>query len=125
MSGRSPSTAASSWPSRDIRWSSDPSTPTRSPASRGGATGFDLLFRGLELVTVGQRLHRYDDYLVALVARGEKPAAYAGYLEAFAAGMPPHGGFAIGLERFVARLCGVTNIREVALFPRDRQRLFP
>ncbi len=89
------------------------------------SNSFDLLFRGLELVTGGQRLHRYGDYLAALAARGEDPAAYSGYLEAFAAGMPPHGGFAIGLERFVARLCGVANIREVTLFPRDRQRLFP
>jgi nondiscriminating aspartyl-tRNA synthetase len=89
------------------------------------SNSFDLLFRGMELVTGGQRLHRHADYLAALAARGEDPAAYAGYLEAFAAGMPPHGGFAIGLERLVARLCGVANIREVTLFPRDRQRLFP
>jgi nondiscriminating aspartyl-tRNA synthetase len=89
------------------------------------SNSFDLLFRGLELVTGGQRLHRYSDYLRALAERGEDPAAYSSYLEAFAHGMPPHGGFAIGLERFVARLTGAANVREVTLFPRDLHRLQP
>ncbi|GAA3444889.1 hypothetical protein GCM10018955_43270 [Planomonospora venezuelensis] len=86
---------------------------------------FDLLFRGLELVTGGQRLHRYADYLAALAARGEDPEAYTGYLAAFACGMPPHGGFAIGLERWTARLTGAANIRQATLFPRDLHRLSP
>ena len=64
---------------------------------------FDLLFRGMELVTGGQRLHRPSDYDAAIRARGEDPAAYDSYLQAFRHGMPPHGGFAIGLERWVAR----------------------
>src|SRR5439155_23363342 len=64
------------------------------------SNSFDLLFRGLELSTGGQRLHRYDDYLAAITSRGDDPAHYTGYLEAFRYGMPPHGGFAIGLERF-------------------------
>ncbi|GAA2860409.1 aspartate--tRNA(Asn) ligase [Streptosporangium fragile] len=86
---------------------------------------FDLLFRGLELVTGGQRLHRHADYLAALAARGENPEAYAGYLAAFAHGMPPHGGFAIGLERWTSRLTGAANIRQTTLFPRDLHRLTP
>lgn len=86
---------------------------------------FDLLFRGVELVTGGQRLHRYADYLAALAARGEDPTAYANYLDTFAHGMPPHGGFAIGLERWVSRLVGAANIREATLFPRDLHRLEP
>lgn len=86
---------------------------------------FDLLFRGVELVTGGQRLHRHGDYLAALAARGESPEPYEAYLRAFAYGMPPHGGFAIGLERWVARLVGAANIREVTLFPRDLHRLAP
>ncbi|MBM0257448.1 aspartate--tRNA(Asn) ligase [Micromonospora sp. 4G55] len=89
------------------------------------SNGFDLLFRGMELVTGGQRLHRYDDYLAALAARGEPVEPYAGYVDAFRHGMPPHGGFAIGLERFVARLTGATNVREVTAFPRDLHRLTP
>ena len=86
---------------------------------------FDLLFRGMELVTGGQRLHNHADYLAALAARGEDPAPYAGYLQVFRHGMPPHGGFAIGLERWTARLTGAANIREVTLFPRDLHRLAP
>ena len=86
---------------------------------------FDLLFRGLELVTGGQRLHRPSEYDAALRARGEDPADYAAYLQAFRHGMPPHGGFAIGLERWVARLVEAANIREVTLFPRDLHRLSP
>ncbi|PWU43237.1 aspartate--tRNA(Asn) ligase [Micromonospora globispora] len=95
------------------------------PARPAYSNGFDLLFRGLELVTGGQRLHRYDDYLAALAARGEPVEPYAGYVDAFRHGMPPHGGFAIGLERFVARLTGAANVREVTAFPRDLHRLTP
>ncbi len=86
---------------------------------------FDLLFRGVELVTGGQRLHRYADYERALAERGETTDAYAGYLQAFAHGMPPHGGFAVGLERWTARLVGADNIRWTTLFPRDLHRLTP
>ena len=89
------------------------------------SNSFDLLFRGLELTTGGQRLHRYADYRAALAAAGQDEEPLAGYLEAFRHGMPPHGGFAIGLERWVARLVGAANIREVALFPRDLHRLAP
>src|SRR5450755_4538224 len=95
------------------------------PALSGYSNGFDLLFRGLELVTGGQRLHRHADYLAALAARGEDPAPYSGYLQVFEHGMPPHGGFAIGLERWTARLTGAANIRQVTLFPRDLHRLSP
>jgi nondiscriminating aspartyl-tRNA synthetase len=95
------------------------------PARPGYTNGFDLLFRGMELVTGGQRLHRYDDYLAALAARGDSPEPYESYLEVFRHGMPPHGGFAIGLERFLARLTGAANVREVTLFPRDITRLAP
>ncbi|MEV6346014.1 aspartate--tRNA(Asn) ligase [Actinoplanes sp. NPDC051851] len=95
------------------------------PADPAYSNGFDLLFRGLEIVTGGQRLHRHADYLAALREVGEPPAAYRGYLEAFRYGMPPHGGWAIGLERLVARLTGATNVREVVAFPRDLHRMAP
>jgi len=95
------------------------------PGDERWSNSFDLLFRGQELVTGGQRLHRQADYLAAIRARGEDPAAYADYLKAFAHGMPPHGGFAIGLERWTARLTQAENIREVTLFPRDLHRLTP
>jgi len=86
---------------------------------------FDLLFRGLELVTGGQRLHRYSDYVRVLAERGESTQPYESYLEMFRYGMPPHGGFAIGLERWVARVVEADNIRETTLFPRDLHRLTP
>ncbi len=95
------------------------------PARPGYSRSFDLLFRGMELATGGQRLHRHLDYLAALASRGEDPRAYEGYLEAFSHGMPPHGGFAIGLERWTARLTGAANVRQVTLFPRDLHRLSP
>lgn len=95
------------------------------PDDQRWSNSFDLIFRGLELVTGGQRLHRYSDYVAAIEARGESPDAYAAYLAAFEHGMPPHGGFAIGLERWVSRLVEASNIREVTLFPRDLHRLTP
>jgi nondiscriminating aspartyl-tRNA synthetase len=108
--------------------------PTRSrafythpdPDWPGYSRGFDLIFRGLEVVSGAQRLHRYGDYVNALAERGvTELAPYAGYLDAMRHGMPPHGGFALGLERFLARLTGAANVREVALFPRDVHRVAP
>jgi nondiscriminating aspartyl-tRNA synthetase len=93
------------------------------PGRPGHSNSFDLLFRGLELVTGGQRLHRHEDYL-AVLPQAER-GALDGYLEAFRYGMPPHGGFAIGLERWTARVVGVPNVRQVTAFPRDRNRLRP
>ena len=89
------------------------------------ANGFDLLFRGLELVTGGQRLHRHADYLAALAARGMSSEPFAEYLKAFRYGMPKHGGFAIGCERFLMQLLGLPNVRLAAIFPRDLHRLAP
>src|SRR5436190_7013208 len=86
------------------------------------SNSFDLLFRGMEIVTGGQRLHRYEDYVTAL---GGETEPFEGYLQAFKYGLPPHGGFALGLERFVAQLVGAVNVRETTLFPRDMSRLTP
>jgi nondiscriminating aspartyl-tRNA synthetase len=96
----------------------DPERPTFS-------NSFDLLFRGLELVTGGQRLHRYEDYLAALAQANLPTDPFESYLEAFKFGMPPHGGFAIGLERFLNQLLGLPNVRLATLFPRDMQRVTP
>lgn len=96
------------------------------PADPRYSNSFDLLFRGTELVTGGQRLHLYQDYLDSAAGRGYtdlKP--FETYFEAFKYGMPPHGGFAIGLERFIMQLLGLENIRLATLFPRDLTRLAP
>lgn len=95
------------------------------PADPHWSRAFDLIFRGIELVSGAQRLHRYVDYVAALEERGLPLAAYESYVDAFRYGVPPHGGFAIGLERWTGRLVEATNIREVTLFPRDLHRLAP
>ena len=95
------------------------------PSDPRYSNSFDLLFRGTEMVTGGQRLHRYPDYLAALAAAGLPTAPFESYLEAFRYGMPPHGGFAIGLERLLMQLTGASNLRLVTLFPRDQSRLSP
>jgi nondiscriminating aspartyl-tRNA synthetase len=95
------------------------------PARPSYSNGFDLLFRGLELVTGGQRLHRYEDYIAALESRGEPIEPVRSYIESYKMGFPPHGGFAIGLERLIARVTGAANVREVRAFPRDIHRLTP
>jgi len=86
---------------------------------------FDLLFRGCEVVTGGQRIHRYEQLLENAAKWGIKAEQISGYLQAFKYGMPPHGGFGMGLERLLMQLTGQTNLREVTLFPRDQDRLAP
>lgn len=95
------------------------------PRRPGYSNSFDLLFRGLKLATGGQRLHRHEDYEAAMRERAIEAASFAGYLEAFRYGMPAHGGFAIGLERWLQQLVGASNLRETTLFPRDLTRLLP
>ncbi len=87
--------------------------------------GFDLLFRGCEIVTGGQRIHRYEQLLNNALQAGISPQDIDGYLQAFKYGMPPHGGFAIGLERLLMQLAGLGNLREATLFPRDMERVIP
>ena len=95
------------------------------PADERFSNSFDLLFRGTELVTGGQRLHLYADYLAALERAGMSAEPFEWYLEAFKYGMAPHGGFAIGLERLLMQLTGVGNLRLATIFPRDLNRLTP
>ncbi|HVB22104.1 MAG TPA: aspartate--tRNA(Asn) ligase [Ktedonobacteraceae bacterium] len=89
------------------------------------SNSFDLLFRGVELVTGGQRLHRYEDYLTALEKANLPLEPFKEYIEAFRYGMPPEGGFAIGLERVLMQLTGLPNVKLTTLFPRDINRLVP
>jgi nondiscriminating aspartyl-tRNA synthetase len=91
----------------------------------GAAESFDLLFRGVEITTGGQRLHERASLEAALRARGMDPAAFEHHLRMFELGMPPHGGLAIGLERLTAQILGLANVRDAVLYPRDRYRLTP
>lgn len=86
---------------------------------------FDLIFNGLEITTGGQRIHEFGQLAASIQSRGLNPESFGGYMEMFRYGMPPHGGFAIGLERLTSRLLGQNNVREAAAFPRDRSRLTP
>ena len=86
---------------------------------------FDLEFRGCEIVTGGQRIHRYEQLRDNAHKWGIQDAQIDGYLQAFKYGMPPHGGFGMGLERLLMQLTGLSNLREATLFPRDLDRLSP
>ncbi|MDV3769044.1 aspartate--tRNA(Asn) ligase [Elizabethkingia anophelis] len=96
----------------------DPEDPTKT-------LSFDLLFKGIEVTTGGQRLNLYDDYLTKMNRLGLEPEKFESYLQAFKVGMPPHGGLALGLERVTAIICNLSNIKEASLFPRDINRLEP
>lgn len=93
--------------------------------SRGAASSFDLLFQGLEITTGGQRLHRREDLVASLRSRSIEPATFESHLAMFDLGMPPHGGFAIGLERLTCQVLNLPNVRQAVLYPRDRYKLSP
>ena len=84
---------------------------------------FDLLFRGVEITTGGQRINNYTQLVNNIKKWGLNPEKFKFYLEAFQYGMPPEGGLAIGLERLTAKLLGVDNIKKATLFPRDLNRI--
>ncbi len=86
---------------------------------------FDLEYKGDEMASGGQREHRYDALVANLRAKGLDPAGFEFYVKAFRYGMPPHGGWGFGVDRFVQKLLDLPNIREAILFPRDRVRLVP
>ena len=86
---------------------------------------FDLLFRGMEITTGGQRIHDYQTLTDKMAARGMSREGMEQYLDTFRHGMPPHGGLGIGLERLTMKLLGEENVRETTLFPRDLSRLEP
>ena len=86
---------------------------------------FDLLFRGLEITTGGQRIHDYAMLTDQLPRFGLTEAGLGDYCTIFKYGCPPHGGFAIGLERLTQQILGLSNVKEASLFPRDRKRVRP
>lgn len=86
---------------------------------------FDLEYKGDEMASGGQREHRYDALVSKIKGKGLNPENFEFYLRAFRYGMPPHGGWGFGLDRFVQKLLDLPNIREAILFPRDRTRLVP
>ncbi|WP_247007378.1 aspartate--tRNA(Asn) ligase [Halorientalis litorea] len=89
------------------------------------STGFDMMHPSMELVSGGQREHRYDRLVEGFEQQGLDPEAFEYYTKMFKYGMPPHAGWGLGGERLVMTMLGLGNIREAVLFPRDRQRLSP
>ena len=89
------------------------------------STGFDLMHPRLELVSGGQREHRYEQLIEGFEQQGLEPEAFEYYTKMFRYGMPPHAGWGLGGERLVMTMLGLENIREAVIFPRDRQRLSP
>ncbi|MDP4020836.1 MAG: aspartate--tRNA(Asn) ligase [Candidatus Adlerbacteria bacterium] len=90
---------------------------------KGYTKYFDLLFKGLEINSGGQRVHDYDTLVERIKSKGLDPNKFTFYLEAFKVGMPPHGGCSTGLERMTARLLDLTNVKEATFFPRDLNRI--
>jgi len=86
---------------------------------------FDLDYKGQEISSGGQREHRYDRLVQRMERKGLDPGSFEFYLNAFAYGMPSHGGWGLGVERLVQKMLGLGNVRETILFPRDRNRLVP
>ena len=86
---------------------------------------FDLLFRGLEITTGGQRIHNYEEQIAKMNKRNMNVQLFESYLMMHKHGMPPHGGLGLGLERFTSKLLGYENVRFTTLFPRDINRLIP
>ena len=87
--------------------------------------GFDLMFKGLEITSGAQREHRYDELIKNMERKGLNPKDFEDYLMSFKYGLPPHGGFAIGLERLTAQFLNISNVRETTILPRDLNRLNP
>ncbi len=92
-------------------------------ADPGYTKSFDLIFRGQEIVTGGQRVHNYQRLVNNIKSRGLNVEEFEFYLSAFKYGMPPHGGIGMGLERVTAQLLGLNNIKQATLFPRDQVRI--
>jgi len=89
----------------------------------GFTKSFDLLFRGVEITTGGQRVHNLETLKEKAAAKGLDPDKFSFYLQAFMFGLPPHGGWGMGLERLTAKMCGLANVKEATLFPRDINRI--
>lgn len=111
------------WPANDAKFYHREDEKNPKYAER-----FDLLFRGIEIMTGSMREHRYDRLVKQLKQKAKGDPNQEGfkyYLQAFKYGMPPHGGFAMGLERLTEKIIGLNNVKEAALFPRDINRLAP
>jgi aspartyl-tRNA synthetase len=87
--------------------------------------GFDAIYKGMEISSGGQRIHLPELLEKRLEAKGMDPKDFTSYVDSFRFGAPPHAGWSIGIERFTQVLLEMANVREVCMFPRDRDRITP
>jgi aspartyl-tRNA synthetase len=87
--------------------------------------GFDTLYGGIEISSGGQRIHIPELLIERIKSKGLKPESFKSYIDSFRYGSPPHAGWSIGLERLTQIICGLDNVKEATMFPRDRDRLVP
>ena len=106
-------------------WEHRPFYTMPDPDDKEATFGFDLLFRGVEIVTGSQRIHDYKMLIDNMKKKGVKEKGLEFYLDVFKYAMPPHGGWAIGSERLIQLLLGLSSVKEAVLFPRDVKRLSP
>jgi len=106
------------WTDRPFYTMPDPQNPEQT-------LGFDLLFKGLEIATGGQRIHKYDELIANMKKKKIKPDGLEFYLNTFKYAIPPHGGWGMGSERIIKQILDLENIKEAILFPRDVKRLIP
>ena len=106
-------------------WSDRPFYTMPDPENPAETLGFDLLYKGMEIASGGQRIHDYAQLIENMSKKGVKPAGMEAYLNVFKYSMPPHGGWGLGSERIIQQILGLGSIKEAVLFPRDVKRLAP
>jgi nondiscriminating aspartyl-tRNA synthetase len=106
-------------------WKKRPFYTMRKPEDPQVTRSFDLLFRGLEITTGGQREHRLVEQTEAMNDKGIDPESFTDFLALHRRGAPPHGGLGMGMERLTMQLLGISNVKQATLFPRDTSRLTP
>lgn len=106
-------------------WRDRPFYTMPDPENPDETCSFDLLMRGMEIVTGSQRIHNYDQLIHNMEKKGVKPEGLEFYLDTFKFAMPPHGGWGMGSERLIQQILGLKSIKEAVLFPRDVKRLTP
>ena len=99
--------------------------PKDAKANSKYTEGFDALYLGVEITSGGQRIHLPELLIERLKAKGCDPKNFKSYVDSFRYGAPPHSGWSIGLERITQQICGLDNVKEATMFPRDRDRLTP
>jgi nondiscriminating aspartyl-tRNA synthetase len=106
-------------------WSDRPFYTMPDKENPGETCGFDLLYKGLEIASGGQRIHDYDELVSNMKKKGIKAEGMEFYIDTFKYAIPPHGGWGMGSERIIKQMLNLESIKEAILFPRDVKRLIP